>query len=386
MFYPVGYELRLKRSIIFLSIMKELLKKQEISPEPKTELNLLDVLDAFPFYVLLVDENHYIIEANNAVYQHLGVHRKEILGKYCPMVVHGHNQPFPGCPLEEAAEKEQAVERELFDKDTGKWISSAIYPTRARTPDGKKVFLHVVYDVTERRQAQEQIKISHERLRNLSAHLESVREEEKRKIARDLHDETAQLLASLHAHIEAAVETLPGDSDKATVLLRKAQELSTTVLDEIHNLIYELRPIILDEIGITAAVGSLIETQLSSTGIKFNIKTVGEIRRFPSRIETMLFRIVQESFTNIIKHAQATKVNVVLRFKKSGITIVVKDNGLGFDAEKTMSSKGRLGMGLLGMKERAELVRGTLTIKSGPKRGTEITVDVPSGGAKDGQD
>lgn len=359
------------------------LKKPELSIRAGKKLDILDVLDAFPFYVLLVDEDHYIVEANNSVYEHLGVHRREILGKYCPLIIHGHNQPFPGCPLEEAVEKGETVERELFDTETGRWMVSAIYPTRALTLGSKRIFLHVVYDITERRQAQEELKISHERLRNLSAHLESIREEEKQKIARDLHDETSQILASLHAHIEAAVETLPGNPDKATTLLRKAQSLSTTVLDEIHNLIYELRPTILDELGLTAAVNSLIETGAASTGLKVNLKTSGTVRRLTSEVETVLFRIIQESFTNIIKHAHAAKVNIIIRFKRSGISVSIKDNGVGFDVEKTMSSKGRLGMGLLGMRERAELIRGTLAIKSTPGQGTEVTVNIPSNGVKD---
>ncbi len=83
--------------------------------DSKSKLGILDILDVLPFYVLLVDENHYILEANNAVYTHLGVKRGDILGKYCPKVIHGLQQPFPGCPLEEAAQKNQSVERELFD-------------------------------------------------------------------------------------------------------------------------------------------------------------------------------------------------------------------------------------------------------------------------------
>jgi PAS domain S-box-containing protein len=291
-------------------------------------LDILDILDALPFYVLLVDDNHHILEANKAVYTHLGVKREDILGKYCPMVIHGLQQPFQGCPLEEAAEKNQAVERELFDPESGRWAISAVYPITALTRDNKRVFLHTVTDVSERKQAQEQLRISHEQLRSLSAHLESVREEEKREIARDLHDETSQLLASLYAHLEAAIETLPEDTDKTKAFLRKAQTLSTTILDEIGKLIYELRPAGLDELGLVAAIGSLADSHLKAAGLGVSLKTTGRVRRLPPSLEIALFRVVQEAFNNIARHAQASKAAVSVHFKKDSIKVRIQDNVL----------------------------------------------------------
>ena len=346
--------------------------------DSESKLDILDILDALPFYVLLVDENHYILEANSAVYTQLGVKRGDILGKYCPMVIHGLHQPFPGCPLEEAAQKNQPTERELFDQQSGRWVISAIYPIRAVTHDNKRVFLHMVTDITERKQAQEQLRISHDQLRTLSAHLESVREEEKRKIARDLHDETSQLLVSLHAHLEAAIATLPGDVKKAEALLRKAQTISTTILDEIHELIYQLRPAVLDDLGLMAAISSLGDSLLKEVGVKVSTKITGKAKRLSPSLEVVIFRIVQEGFNNIAKHARANEATVGVHFQKDSIKVSIKDNGTGFDVQEAMSSKNRShGMGLFGMRERIELVGGSLVIKSNPGRGTEITLEVP---------
>ena len=249
----------------------------------KANLGIGDIFDALPFYVLLIDEDHSILEANRAVLEQFGVKREDILGKYCPMVIHGLDHPFPGCPLEEAVQKNKPVERELFDQQSGRWVISGVYPIKGLTNDNKRVFLHTATDITERKHAQEELEISHQQLRALSAHLESVREEEKRKIARDLHDETSQLLSSLHAHLEAAIATLPEDAKRSAILLRKAQNLTTTVLDEIHELIYELRPATLDGLGLISAISSIGDSLLKPSGIKISMEITGKEKRLALR-------------------------------------------------------------------------------------------------------
>lgn len=341
-------------------------------------LEIQDILDAIPFYVLLIDSDHYILGANRAVKSQLGVEPEDILGQYCPLIIHQMEKPFEGCPLEEAVEKDTAVERELFDEKTGRWLVSAIYPTGSLTQNGKKIFLHMVIDITERKQAQDQLRLSHIQLRNLSAHMETVREEEKRKIARDLHDETSQVLASLHAYLETAISTLPENAAKPRELLKKAQTLATTILDEIRKLIYELHPTALDELGLMPAIFSLAQNNLKTAGIEVSVKTAGKVRRVPSPIETALFRIVQEAFNNIIKHAQARHVNVRVSFLKAAVKISIKDDGRGFDIQQTAKMKDMSGgMGLIGIRERVLLMNGVLSINSKPGQGTEIRIEVP---------
>jgi PAS domain S-box-containing protein len=351
----------------------------------ETPLQITDILDAFPFYVMLVDEDHYILEANQAVFKYLGVKREDILGHYCPKVIHNLDKPFPGCPLEESVATNKALERELEDPQSGHWLSSAIYPTRITSSNGKKVFLHMVIDVTERKVAQEQLKISHEQLQSLSTHLETVREEEKKKIARDLHDQASQLLSSLHIYLEAAIETLPKDLKKAEELLRKAQGLSTNILDEIHNLIYELRPSMLDELGLVAAISYLIDNSLEVSKIKVKLRTTGQERRLSPPVEIALFRVVQETINNILKHAKARRVIITLNFKSKSLKIRVQDDGVGFDVPEVFNSRSKTrGLGLLGMRERMDSINGSLVINSGVGRGTQITVEAPYESPLDG--
>jgi len=123
----------------------------------KVEPGVQEILDALPFYAMLVDADHRILLANKAVNRDLWLDQEQIVGGYCPKVVHGLDHPFPGCPLEEAIEKDHTVTRELFDPRYGLWMESAIYPTRHRTQDGRAVFLHMVHDITERKRAEEEI-------------------------------------------------------------------------------------------------------------------------------------------------------------------------------------------------------------------------------------
>ena len=136
------------------------------------ELGIPEVMDAFPNYVMLVDQNHHILFANKAVSRDLGVDSKRIIGGYCPKVVHGLDTPFPGCPLEEAVEKGQAVERDLFDHNTGRWVSSAVYPTGFRTQRGQTIFLHTVYDITAKARAEDELRRQHDTQRVLNSLLQ----------------------------------------------------------------------------------------------------------------------------------------------------------------------------------------------------------------------
>ncbi len=341
----------------------------------------LGYLDALPFYVLLVDSDHCIVYANKAVQKEFGVDPARIIGGYCPKVVHGVDGVFPGCPLEESVETGEGVEREVFDQKTGHWLRSAIYPTDGQTEQGKRIFFHMVTDITESKQVEEQLRASHDRIQGLAAHLETVREEERKRIARDLHDETSQTLASLAASLEAVASVLPADATEVRDRLRKLKSLSVGILDEINKLIYELRPTLLDDLGLVAAARWLAESNLRASGVAVNFRTTGRGRRQPSPMETMLFRVIQEAISNIARHADAKNVNVSLHFRKSAVRVDIRDDGRGFDVEEAISSKHRpRGLGLLGMKERVELFNGSFTIRSRLGEGTDLTFTVPKAG------
>ena len=207
----------------------------------------------------------------------------------------------------------------------------------------------------------------------------SIQEEERRRIARELHDETSQTLASLAANLEAIAGTLPSGTEKAKTRLREVGQLAISILDEINKLIYQLRPTLLDDLGLVSGVRWLVDNYLGAAGITVNFKTAGQVRRLVPQLETTLFRVIQEAVYNIAKHAHARNASLSLHFKKSAIRVRVRDDGRGFDVEEAITSKDRpRGLGLLGMKERVELFNGTMSISSHPgDGGTEIDIKIP---------
>jgi signal transduction histidine kinase len=206
----------------------------------------------------------------------------------------------------------------------------------------------------------------------------SIQEEEKRRIARELHDETSQTLVSLNANLEAAIAKLPTDAAQAEALLRKTQRQSVNILEEMHRLIYELRPVILDDLGLVTAIQWLVENSLQQSGIAVNFKAKGRVRRLDNQLAITLFRVIQEATNNIARHADAKSVNISLYFMKSLIKITVTDDGRGFDVEEAINTKDKpRGLGILGMKERVLLMKGNIEIRSRPGDGTEIDIEMP---------
>jgi signal transduction histidine kinase len=214
----------------------------------------------------------------------------------------------------------------------------------------------------------------------------SIQEEERKRIARELHDETSQVVAALNASLETASILMPTDVNKAETVLKKAQDLSVNILDGIHRLIYELRPSLLDDLGLVAAARWLTETNLGMAGISATVTTRGHQRRMPQDIEATLFRVIQEAVTNIARHSGAKKASVHLDFHDTSIRVQIKDDGRGFNVDEAISSKDRpRGLGLVGMRERVSIVGGSVQIKSDPRgAGTLIKIVIPL--EKEGED
>jgi signal transduction histidine kinase len=194
---------------------------------------------------------------------------------------------------------------------------------------------------------------------------------ERRRLARELHDETGQALTSMLLGLRAVEEAASTDErDRAAAELR---ELVVTTLQDVRRLAVELRPRALDDFGLVAALERLGETFTDQMGIEVDIESrLGE-QRLPPEIETALYRITQEAMTNIVKHARASRVSIVLVRKPHSAAAVIEDDGVGFDPAATRDG----GIGLIGMRERVELLDGRLDIESSRGAGTTLVAEVP---------
>jgi len=337
-------------------------------------LDILDILDALPFYVLLIDEHHYILQANNAVRAQLGVEPKDIVGKYCPKVIHGLDEPFYACPLEEAVEKGQAVEREAFDPGSGRWVYSAIYPTRGMTQDGRRIFFHMVTDITERKEAEEQLRASREQLRSLSAYLDSVREEERRSMAREIHDELGQILTALKIDLSWLTKRFNKEQELMLEKTKSMYELVDTAIQTVKRISAELRPGILDDLGLAAALEWQAGEFERLTEIKCEFSSNPKDIVLEQDRSTAIFRIFQETLTNVVRHANATKVKASLKEEASKIVLRIRDNGKGIEKKQISDPKA---FGLIGMRERARFWGGEVKISGTPGKGTTVVVSIP---------
>ncbi len=213
-----------------------------------------------------------------------------------------------------------------------------------------------------------------ERLHRLSGAILEAQEEERRRIARELHDEAAQALTSLLVRIRL-LERSP-NPEEARRHVQELRQLTAAALEEVRRVALELRPTILDDLGLAAALDWRVEEFNAAGGARAALSVEGVEGRLPGPVELALFRVVQEALTNVARHGQATTVNVCLRREAGSLVLTIQDDGVGFDPTTPGTAAPR-GLGLVGMRERMSLVGGELHLASRPGHGTRITARVP---------
>jgi PAS domain S-box-containing protein len=235
----------------------------------------------------------------------------------------------------------------------------------------EKCIVTVVADITARKRAEADLRKSRERLRNLSHRLVQVQEEERRRVARELHDEIGQALTGLGMKLEVAHGAR---SKKATI--GECLDLVSDLMERVRDLSLDLRPAMLDDLGLVPTLLWLFDRHASQTGLSVSFVQTGLDRR-PERpeVETAAFRIVQEALTNVARHANTNRAFVTLSSDGRNLQVEIRDEGRGFDPEEVMSRKDAVG--LSGMRERTTLLNGSLTIDSAPEAGTSVIAELP---------
>ncbi len=235
----------------------------------------------------------------------------------------------------------------------------------------KDIVYIMLVDITERRRAEQELIASHQQLRQLTSHLQQVREEERKHVAREIHDELGQLITGLKMDVsmikKRTTKQMPELNEKFTEVL----DLTDTLVKSVRRIASELRPSILDDIGLGAALEWQSREFEKRTQLKCNFENMAGDIEVPFDVKSNLFRIYQESLTNIIRHAQATVITSYLKINNQLLELSIKDNGKGFNTKNLTKT-----LGLLGMKERAIMINGIFTIESNAGSGTAITIRV----------
>ena len=273
----------------------------------------------------------------------------------------------------------EGLEAEVYGKNGSKfWTSENV---RAVRDAGGTVLYYegFVKDITERKQAEEAREQLLKDRERLLSRLVTAQEEERQRIARELHDQLGQQITALMLGIKLLKDS-GYCQPQAAQHLSRLQEYADQLGREVHNIAWELRPTALDDLGLQTALGNYLEKWSERSGKKVELHTQGlNGHRLSTQIETTLYRVIQEALTNVRKHASAGCVSLILERRDNHVRAIIEDDGCGFDVEAVMSApESDRKLGLLGMRERLALVFGTLEIESTRGAGTTLFVRIPT--------
>jgi signal transduction histidine kinase len=212
------------------------------------------------------------------------------------------------------------------------------------------------------------------RLRHMASRVLSAQEEERKHIARELHDDTAQALTSILVRLRL-LERSTKDRDVLNNV-EELRELTAGALDSVRRMALDLRPAALDDLGLVPALQAYAQRYAQTWPVAVTVEVRGLKRRLPSDVELVLYRIVQEALSNIAKHAFATRAHVSLTRRRNTVLVAVEDDGVGFDPHEVPRVQGS-GLGIFGMRERMALVGGDIEVRSSKGSGTKVTAKVP---------
>jgi PAS domain S-box-containing protein len=343
------------------------------------------IVDSAMDAIVTVDAAQNVLLFNRAAEQVFGVHRNEALGapldRFIPQrfrnAHHAHLDDFGRTGITSRRMGDTTTLWALRADGTEFPIEASI--SQAGEP-GQRVYTVILRDITRRKQTQDALQAQQQELRRLSAQVLEAREEEKTRIARELHDELGQLLTALKMDLAWLRERLPtGDADAAQRAEQMGRVLDQTV-SSTRRISADLRPLMLDDLGLAEAANWLVGDFASRSGVRCEMRMPGEgaLDGLDKSVATALYRALQESLTNIARHAGAQKAWIKLGAENGEIWLEVEDDGRGIepaDIAKTRS------LGLKGMRERMQYLGGSIEVARAPRGGTRVRVRVPVQGS-----
>jgi len=341
------------------------------------ELEALEssILDAIPHAVIGL-HNRVFNFANNAVKAVFGWRPEELIGRNVRILYRNDRE------YEEIAnlfystlEKQRTFHTEFpCRRKDGVEIVCMVRTSRIGETLRERRIVVTYEDITERIKAEKELEHSRQELRNLSAHQQTVREEERTRIAREIHDELGQTLTALKMDLAWLKSRLPSGAKPLHEKMRQMSTLADATIETVHRIATELRPGLLDDLGLAAAIEWQAADFQNRSGITCSAALTADDMELDRDLATALFRIFQETLTNIARHAGATRAEVRLEWSEDRIVLTVADNGQGITKKQSEDDRA---FGIIGMRERAHLWGGELSITGSRNEGTKVTVAIP---------
>jgi signal transduction histidine kinase len=228
----------------------------------------------------------------------------------------------------------------------------------------------------------EQSRHMQQQLRLLSRQLLTAQEEERKMISRELHDQIAQTLTGINIRLASLKTESTLNAKGLQKKISSTQRLVEKSVDIVHRFARDLRPTVLDDLGLIPALHSFMKNFTARTGVRVHLTAFAAVERLDTAKRTVLFRVAQEALTNVARHAQASRVEVTIQKLPGCIGMKIKDDGKSFNVERTLHANGGKRLGLLGMRERLEMVGGKFAVESAPGKGTTIFAQIPSGNGR----
>ena len=339
------------------------IRQQEEVRRAKEEWEL--TFNTVPDPVLLLDDQFYIRYANRATARLVGVEPAQLIDKPCHEMMHGLSKPHPDCPRTRMLASGKEERSDLADTKLGKVFEATAAPLFDSS--GKmRGAVEVLHEITDRKRYEDS-------LRQLSAQLLCAQDDERRRIAQDLHDSTAQNLAALAMNL-ARMDLQIGSLDpQIRAIVADSIQLANRCMQEIRDFSYLLHPPTLDDYGLRSALQGYAEGFSRRTGIVVDLELPGDFRRLPPEMEVALFRVAQECLSNVQRHSGSQVAKIRIRREADSLVMEVEDRGRGFQATSLEDGRSgsRVGLGLKGMKERIRHLGGALEVKS-DSHGTTI--------------
>jgi PAS domain S-box-containing protein len=345
----------------------------------RSEARLRGILDSAMDAIITVDDQQKVVLFNAAAEKMFGCPQGQAIGSPLAWFIpdrfrNAHLRHIEGFGATGVTSRRMAGARVV----TGLRRNGEEFPIDASisqlTEGNAKYYTVILRDVSDRVEALESLARSKEELRQLASAAISAREHEQKRIARELHDELAQSMSALKMDISLIrAGASDGDSTLAKRLDRMEAQTDATI-GAMRRIAADLRPLLLDDLGLAAALGSLVKDFRRQNDLRCELVLPAEELDLPAAHASALFRIIQESLTNVRKHAKASRVDVTVALDDNGVDVEVSDNGVGFvtDAPRKAES-----FGLLGVRERAYLLGGQVRVSSAPGRGTQVAVHLP---------